>query len=186
MNMSPEHSSPNLYLIGFMGVGKSAVGRYVARMLHMRFIDSDHAIESKTGMSISSIFETRGEAEFRKMERDFIQNGHPGSGCVVSCGGGLPIEPGMDKLLMEKGVVVCLFASEETIIKRTSANNKRPLLNGDDTAQRVHTILNKRLPIYMRTGTGISTENRNLPEIAGHVMRIYRKQANRDRFKHID
>jgi shikimate kinase len=167
----------NLYLIGFMGVGKSAVGRYLARLLGMRFIDSDRAIEDKAGMSIPAIFESQGEAAFRNMEREFIENGHPGHGCVVSCGGGLPIEPGMRELLLSKGVVVCLFASEKTIIRRTSANNKRPMLNVEDPIKRVRQLMTKRMPIYMNTGTGISTENRNLPEIASHVARIYRYEA---------
>jgi shikimate kinase len=167
----------NLYLIGFMGVGKSAVGRYLARLLDMRFIDSDKAIEEKVGMSIPSIFETQGEAAFRKMEREFMEDGHPEHGCVVSCGGGLPIEPGMRELILSKGVVVCLFASEKTIIRRTSANNKRPMLNVEDPTTRIRQLMAKRMPIYMKTGTGISTENRNLPEVAGHIARIYRHEA---------
>lgn len=167
----------NLYLIGFMGVGKSAVGRYLSRLLGMRFIDSDRAIEDKAGMNIHTIFEKQGEAAFRKMEREFIENGHPDHGCVISCGGGLPIEPGMRELLLSKGVVVCLFASEKTIIRRTSANNKRPMLNVEDPVKRIRQLMAKRMPIYMNTGTGISTENRNLPEIANHVARIYRFES---------
>lgn len=160
-----------------MGVGKSAVGRYLARLLGMRFIDSDRAIEEKAGMNIPAIFEKQGEKAFRSMEREFMESGHPEHGCVVSCGGGLPIEPGMRELLLSKGVVVCLFASEKTIIRRTSANNKRPMLNVDDPVNKVRQLMAKRMPIYMNTGTGISTENRNLPEIANHVARIYRYEA---------
>jgi len=170
-----------------MGVGKSAVGRYLARLLNMRFIDSDRAIEEKAGMSIPAIFESQGEAAFRKMEREFIENGHPEHGCVVSCGGGLPVEPGMRELLLSKGVVVCLFASEKTIIRRTSANNKRPMLNVEDPVKRVRQLMAKRMPVYMNTGTGISTENRNLPEISSHVARIYRYEARYfSKGKHVD
>jgi shikimate kinase len=177
--MRPLNTSEavNLYLIGFMGVGKSAVGRYLARLLGMRFIDSDRAIEDKEGKNIPAIFESMGEAAFRQMEREFIESGHPDHGCVVSCGGGLPIEPGMRELLLSKGVVVCLFASEKTILRRTSANNKRPMLNVEDPTKRVRQLMAKRMPIYMNTGTGISTENRNLPEIASHVARIYRYES---------
>jgi len=164
----------NLYLIGFMGVGKSSVGRYVARRLDMQFIDSDHAIEEKAGMTIPAIFEQFGEAAFRKMEREFIEGGHPEKGCVVSCGGGLPIEPGMSELLLSKGVVICLFASEKTILERTSANNRRPMLNVEDPVKRARELMARRMPVYMRTGTGISTENRDLPEISEHVVRVYR------------
>jgi len=172
---------PNLYLIGFMGVGKSAVGRYVAKVLNMHFIDSDHAIEEQTGMSVSSIFESMGEVAFRQIEREFIDKGHPEHGCVISCGGGLPIEPGMRELLLSKGVVICLFASEDTIVERTSRNDKRPMLHVDDPAQRVRELLATRLPIYMKTGTGISTENRTLGEVANHVVRVYNHEIRRKR-----
>jgi len=174
-----NNTRPNLYLIGFMGVGKSAVGRYVAKTLDMDFIDSDHAIEEKTGMPISAIFETMGEAAFRQMEREFITAGHPEQGCVVSCGGGLPIEEGMSELLLSKGVVVCLFASESTIVERTARNNKRPMLQTDDPTKRVRQLLDKRLPVYMNTGTGISTENRSLAEVVNHVVRVYTQQTRK-------
>ncbi|MFA5256820.1 MAG: shikimate kinase [Opitutales bacterium] len=174
---------PNLYLIGFMGVGKSAVGRFIAKALNMRFIDSDHAIEEKSGLTIPAIFESMGEAAFRQMERDFITSGHPEHGCVVSCGGGLPVEPGMRELLLSKGVVVCLFASESTIVERTSRNDKRPMLQGDDPVGRIRELMDKRLPIYMNTGTGISTENRSLTEVVDHVVRVYDQAARGTRRK---
>jgi shikimate kinase len=179
MRAQTTSNAVNLYLIGFMGVGKSAVGRYVSRLLGMTFIDSDHAIEDSVGMTISEIFERDGEAAFRKMEREFIERGHPASGCVVSCGGGLPVEPGMRELLLSKGVVVCLFASEKTILARTGANNRRPLLDVEDPVLRVRQLMANRMPVYMKTGTGISTENRNLPEIANHVVRVYQGEARR-------
>ena len=172
-----SNNAVNLYLIGFMGVGKSAVGRYLSKELKMQFIDSDRAIEDKAGMSISAIFERFGEPAFRQMERDFIESGHPANGCIVSCGGGLPIEHGMRELLLSRGVVICLFASENTIIKRTATNNKRPLLNVEDPVERIRKLMDKRMPIYMNTGTGISTENRNLPENASHVIRVYKNES---------
>jgi shikimate kinase len=179
MHPMQQSDAVNLYIIGFMGVGKSVVGRNVASALGMAFIDSDRAIEEAAHMNIPSIFEKLGEGEFRKMERDFIENGHPKRGCVVSCGGGLPIEPGMSELLLSKGVVVCLFASEETILARTSATSKRPLLEVNDRAKRIRELMAKRMPIYMNTGTGISTENRNPHEIVSHVIRVYRNEALR-------
>ena len=175
-----QHSDVvNLYIIGFMGVGKSVVGRNVASALGMTFIDSDKAIEETARMSIPSIFEKLGEGAFRKMERDFIENGHPASGCVISCGGGLPVEPGMSELLLSKGVVICLFASEKTILARTSATSKRPLLNVEDRALKIRQLMEKRMPVYMNTGIGISTENRNLAEITSHVIHVYQGEAKR-------
>ena len=169
----------NLYLIGFMGVGKSAVGRGVAKVLRHRFIDSDAAIERRAGVPISRLFAEKGEAAFRELEREFMLEGHPPQGCVVACGGGLPIPPGMRELLLDCGVVVCLFASEETILERTSRNNKRPILNVEDPAARVRQLLHARMPIYSSTGTGISTENRKIGDIVDHVVRVYCSEAPR-------
>ena len=91
---SPESiyvDNPNLYLVGFMGTGKSTVGRRVAENLGFQFIDVDQSIEGEEGLSIAQIFAQRGEEAFRELERKFINSGHPDSNCVVSCGGGLSV-----------------------------------------------------------------------------------------------
>lgn len=163
----------NIYLIGFMGVGKSAVGRSLAQELGYEFVDSDAAIESAQACSISEIFNVRGEPAFRAMEREFIENGHRPRGCVVSCGGGLVIEPGMSELLLSKGVVICLFAGEETIYERTVRSRKRPLLDVADPVAKIRELLEKRLPIYRATGTGICTENRSIRDVTAHILRVY-------------
>lgn len=169
---------PNLYLVGFMGVGKSAVGRKVARELRYRFLDSDHQIEKKVGKKIPEIFAKEGEAAFRAMERKFIESGHPGKGCVVSCGGGLVVEDGMSDLLKQKGIVVCLFASAETVIERTSRNTNRPLLNVEDPEGRVRQLLAEREPVYMNAGACITTEGRTMAEVVRHVIRTYKAAAS--------
>lgn len=168
---------PNIYLIGFMGVGKSVVGRALARALKMKFIDSDAAIESETGCAISEIFARQGEASFRDMERRFIESGHPDEGVVVSCGGGLPIQPGMADLLLRRGIVVCLFASPETIVRRTLGNPKRPLLNVANPEERIRNLLAERESIYLSTGIGISTEGRTIQEVVRNIIRVYRRES---------
>lgn len=172
-----NNKKPNLYIVGFMGVGKSAIGRKVARELGYRFIDSDHMIEKKAGKKIPEIFETEGEAAFRRMEREFVETGHPGLACVVSCGGGLVVQEGMSDLLKSKGVVICLFASPECIIERTGRNNKRPLLNVENPEQRVRKLLAEREPIYMNSGACITTEGRSMTEVVKHMVRCYRASA---------
>ena len=156
-----------------MGVGKSALGRRAARELGLRFIDSDHQIEKEQGKKIPEIFADEGELYFRKLERQFIESGHPEMGCIVSCGGGLVVEPGMKELLKLKGVVICLFASAESIIERTSRNKNRPLLNVDDPAAKVRALLKEREPIYMDSGACITTEGRTVPEVVRHMIRTY-------------
>lgn len=160
-----------------MGVGKSAIGRRIARALQFRFIDSDQAIEKEVGKKIPQIFESEGEAQFRSYERAFVESGHPPEGCVVSCGGGLVIQEGMKELLKSKGVVVCLYASIETIIERTRRNKNRPLLNVDDPEARIRELLAEREPIYMDSGVCISTDGRSIQEVTQHLERTYRNCA---------
>jgi shikimate kinase len=179
MNSPRKGHRPNIYLIGFMGVGKSAVGRNLARALHMQFIDSDWAIEHKGGKTIAKIFADEGEAAFRKMEREFIENGHPAEGAVVSCGGGLPVQPGMSDLLKSKGLVICLFAKPATIVGRTVGNPKRPLLNVDNPEERVRELMLEREPVYMKTGIGVSTEGRPIADVVNNIARIYRRETRR-------
>ena len=176
MDQARQRRQPNLYLIGFMGVGKSAVGRALARALQMDFIDSDWAIEQKAGKAIARIFSEDGEAEFRRMEREFIESGHPPQGAIVSCGGGLPIQPGMSELLKSKGIVVCLFASPETIVRRTVGNPKRPLLNVENPEVRIRELMDQRDPVYMSTGIGITTEGRGINDVVKNIVRIYRRE----------
>ena len=177
IEMKHTRKGRNIYLIGFMGVGKTVVGRALARALQMEFMDSDWAIERAAGKPISQIFKDEGEKAFRAMERNFIENDHPQEGMVVSCGGGLPVEPGMSDLLKEKGVVICLFARAETIIKRTLGNPKRPLLNVEDPEKRVRELLREREPVYMSTGIGVSTEGRTIHEVVSSIIRIYRRET---------
>ena len=170
-----NEGKPNLYLVGFMGTGKSAVGRSVAQRLGYEFIDSDHEIERIEGRSIPEIFENDGEAAFRKMERTFVESGHAASRKVVSCGGGLVVQPGMLELVKSKGPVVCLLASPETIFERTSKSGNRPLLKSGDPLTRIRELLAEREPMYRKAGTEVLTDGRSINDIAAHVVRIYKR-----------
>ena len=166
-------------MVGFMGVGKSAIGRRTAAELGMRFIDSDASIEKKQGKSIAEIFAVEGESCFRDYEQAFVETGHPETGCVVACGGGLVVQPGMKERLNEKGVVVSLFASVESIIERTSRNKKRPLLNVTEPEATIRRLLAEREPIYMEAGICISTQGRTISEGVRHVVRCYKEQSRK-------
>lgn len=167
----------NLYLVGFMGTGKTTVGRTVAQKLGFVLVDSDHEIERQQGKTIADIFAQDGEPAFRAMEREFITNGHAAERTVVACGGGLVIQPGMLALLKSKGVVVCLHASIESILARTARQRSRPLLNVEDPEQRVRTLYAQREPIYKQSGTVILTDSRSLNDIVSHVTRAWRRDA---------
>lgn len=168
----------NLYLVGFAGTGKSTVGRHAARALGYTLLDVDHEIERAQGKPIPQIFAEQGEPAFRAMERAFIESGHPGHGCVVSCGGGLVVQDGMLALLKARGVVICLHAALATVLERTGRNNHRPLLAGENREEKLRTLYAAREPIYRRTGTMVLTDSRPLREIVAHVLRVYRQEAH--------
>ncbi|WP_043587986.1 shikimate kinase [Geminisphaera colitermitum] len=169
----------NLYLVGFMGTGKTTVSRIVAQRLGYHWVDSDQFIERAQRRTIPDIFATEGEAAFRVMEREFVENGHAPTREVVACGGGLIVPPGMLDLLKSKGVVICLHASLETILQRTQGQGTatRPLLNVDNPEQRIRALYAAREPIYRRAGTMILTDNRQMPDIVQHVLRAYQRDA---------
>ena len=168
----------NLYLVGFMGTGKTTVGRAVAHRLGYALLDSDHEIEKRAGKTIPEIFAKEGEAAFRVMERAFVEGGHPATGTVVACGGGLVVQPGMLDALKKRGVVICLHASLETILRRTQGNKNRPLLDVEDPMARIRALYAVREPIYSKAGTIILTDGRTLADIVLHVMRSYRREAS--------
>ena len=167
----------NLYLVGFMGTGKSTVGRQVAKQLDFGFLDSDHEIEHRHGKAVTKIFAKEGETQFRVMEREFIEHGHPAQRCVVACGGGLVVPSGMLELLRGRGIVICLHASIETILERTMHATHRPLLQVENPGERLRQLYAQREEIYRRTGTMVLTDRRPQREIVAHVLRLYRQEA---------
>ena len=167
----------NLYLVGFMGTGKTTVGRAVAHRLGFDWMDSDHEIERICGRTVAEIFANDGEEAFRMRERQFIESGHPAQRTVVACGGGLVVQAGMDGLLRSRGVVVCLHASVETILARTSRHSSRPLLNVADREARIRALYAEREAIYRSAGTMVLTDSRPLRDIVAHVLRIREREA---------
>ncbi len=165
-----------------MGSGKSTVGWHAARQLRFTFLDSDREIERVQNTTVSDIFARHGEPAFRRMEREFVESGHPAEGCVVACGGGLVAPEGMLPLLRTRGVVVCLHAPLETVLERTSRNNLRPLLQVENPEERIRQLFAQREQAYRSAGTVVLTDKRPLREIVAHVLRVYRGEV-RDRMR---
>ncbi len=167
----------NLYLVGFMGTGKTTIGQAVAQRVGFALIDSDHEIERQQGRPVTQIFAEQGEPAFRALEREFIKRGHPATRHVIACGGGLVVQPGMLDLLKSKGVVVCLHASIATILERTRGHGHRPLLNVENPEERIRALYAQREPIYKHAGTVILTDARPMGDVINHVLRAYRREA---------
>lgn len=160
-----------------MGVGKSVIGRRVAGKLGFDFFDSDRRIEMDQGKPIHQIFADSGESGFRKLEREYMETGHPDSNSVISCGGGTVVQAGMKELLERKGVVICLSASVKSIFKRTIGTRHRPLLNVDDPEKKVRQLIKEREPIYRQFDICIATDGRSIAEVTGAVLRAYKAHA---------
>ncbi len=146
---APNPSLPhNLVLVGFMGSGKSSLGRTAARELGFRFLDTDQMIVEQCGRPISEIFATDGEAVFRAMETDVIRSLEGVRNCVVSTGGGAILAAENRSLLRALGFVVWLTASEETLFERVSRNSKRPLLQTANPRATLERLLRERDGLY--------------------------------------
>ena len=174
---APRPPSPNLLLAGFMGTGKSALGRQLAKRWRRPFVDTDEVVERLAGMTIPEIFEKHGEARFRELEREVVTGHLPASGAVIACGGGLVIPEGMAELVRSKGVVICLFASVETILRRTAGNSRRPLLKAEDLETRIRQLMRDREQAYLRAGVAVYTDGRSLQQLCDIVTRVYDREA---------
>lgn len=165
----------NIFLIGPMGSGKSAVGKQLARMLDMPFIDSDHEIEARTGVDIPLIFEREGEAGFRRRERELIAELTARSPIVLATGGGAILEPDNRRCLAERGWVVYLETPVARQVERAGRTGHRPLLQGVDPATRLQELMQIREPLYRSIADlVISTNRRRVPKLVEYIAAAHR------------
>ena len=168
--MIGTHSIRNLALIGFMGSGKSSVGRLAADLLHFTFLDTDHVIEARAGKSITDIFQQDGEPIFRDWERRIVEELTRREKTVIATGGGMPASEANLASLKTHALVVCLWASPETIWERVRGSAHRPLLNEADPLEKIRQLLAAREPHYRQAGVLVNTERRSVREVAQHVI----------------
>jgi len=147
---APGHGR-SIFLIGLMGAGKTTIGRLLARHRHMEFIDSDHEIEARCGVSIPTIFEIEGEAGFRKRESCIIDELSRRPGIVLGTGGGAVLDPGNRERLKARGTVVYLRCHPEELYLRTRHDRNRPLLQTEDPLAKLNALYAQRHPLYMAT-----------------------------------
>jgi shikimate kinase len=160
----------NIVLTGFMGTGKTAVGRELARLLAMELIDVDTEIEESRNMTINEIFEEFGEPAFREIETDMIRKVSRNKQVIISTGGGAVLKQENMETLREDGIIVCLMASAETILRRTGSTNDRPLLRVKNPLEKIRELLDFRRPYYEKADIVIVTEGRTPLQIAEEIM----------------
>ncbi len=168
--MTGARSIHNLALIGFMGAGKSSVGRLVAHELRFVYLDTDQVIEARAGKTITAIFQEDGEPVFRQWEERIVQELTRRSKTVISTGGGLPVSDTNLASLKTHALVVCLWASPETICERVSGHEHRPLLNEPDPLEKIRHLLSIREPYYRQADVLVNTEHRSVREVATQVL----------------
>ena len=167
----------NIVLVGYMGSGKTTIGKYISCELGYEFIDTDEYIVKKEGMSINDIFSKKGEEYFRRLETDTVRElGAVLHNAVIATGGGLPIRDENRKLLKALGTVYYLKTEADTIFRRISGNEDRPLLLCENPYERICSMLNEREPNYLLSADVlISTDDKSVEDVAREIYNSCKK-----------
>jgi shikimate kinase len=166
----------NVFLIGPMGSGKTAVGRHLARLLRFSFHDSDADIEARTGVDIAFIFEKEGEGGFRAREKESIERLTRLQAIVLATGGGAVLDEDNRRVLAERGVVVYLATSIDQQLERTRHARHRPLLNDTDPGQKLHELMQRRAMLYAQLADfTVSTDGRRVQLVAEEIQHELRQ-----------
>jgi shikimate kinase len=161
--------SRNIVLVGFMGTGKTSVGKLLAWRNNMKFVDMDDVIRQRSGKTIPRIFSEDGEAHFRALERALVVELSAQSGTVIATGGGIVLNSDNVADFSRSGVVVCLHASPDAILKRTAGNADRPLLAGEDRRKKIVDILESRKQLYDAITRRVDTSDLTVEQVADKV-----------------
>lgn len=162
----------NIVLTGFMGAGKSAVGRRLKELTGMEMVDTDDIIEEDAGMAISEIFEKFGEPHFRELEKKAVARASALENRIIVTGGGAVLKEENVKNLRKNGKIVYLHAPPEVLYERIKDETHRPLLQVDDPLKKIGELLEYRAPFYANNDFMIDTSNMSVEEVAGEVLRV--------------
>lgn len=170
--MSPERKKPkNIFLVGFMGAGKTTVGRIIARRLGWRYCDSDKVIETVAGKPVTEIFSAHGEEHFRRLESETLRSLAGKERQVVATGGGAVMREENMRAMKGGGVTVYLKAPMSVIWERIKHSNTRPLLNVEDPLRAATELLNIRIPYYEAADVTVDTESLTPEEAAEEIIK---------------
>jgi shikimate kinase len=162
--------APKAVLVGLPGSGKSTIGRRLAKALGVEMLDTDAAIEQRTGRKIADIFADDGEKEFRRIEEEVVRAALKDHDGIVSLGGGAVTSPGVRKALAGHTVIFLEISAAEGV-RRTGGNTVRPLLAGPDRAEKFRALMAQRVPLYRQVATiRVNTNRRNPGAVVRHIM----------------
>ena len=161
---------PNIFLIGFMGTGKTTLGQMLADRTSMKFIDLDFQIEEQTGKKISEIFIDEGEAWFRKKETEVLSGYIVQSNQVFSTGGGIVLNPYNVELMKENGIVIALKANMETLWERLKDSTNRPLLKNENPKEALQRLYQQRIELYDDSHISIQVDEHSPAELVQEIL----------------
>ena len=162
----------NIYLVGFMGTGKTVIGKELAKKKKWQFVDLDELIELKEKRSIFDIFAQEHEPYFRKVEKQVLKEVSREKKFVVACGGGIVMDKDNIQVMKQTGTVVCLTAKPEVILKRVSGSSHRPLLNVSGPKKQIDLLLKMRAPFYALADKTIDTSKLSVTQVVGRILKI--------------
>ncbi len=164
----------NIYLVGFMGTGKTVAGKEVAGQLDRNFLDLDSLIEEAQNKKIARIFAEDGEPYFRKAEKQILKKVSAGINLVVACGGGIVLDKENIQIMKQTGIMICLTSRPEVILARTQRYKHRPLLNVDDPKKKIEELLEFRAPFYAQADYTIDTSDLPVSSVVNKVLEYVR------------
>lgn len=147
----------NIYLVGFMGTGKTTVGKLLSQTLKRRFVEMDDMIEEREGVKIADIFSKKGESYFRKAEKNLLKEIAQQNNLIISCGGGIVIDEENIRIIKSTGIMICLEADAGTIYERIKQYSHRPLINVPSPQKEIEELIRKRTPFYRKAHFFIDT-----------------------------
>ena len=176
-----DRKRPNIVLIGFMGTGKTSIGKRLAIQLRMPYVDTDDIIEHHSGRRISDIFAEDGETTFRALESEAVRETSKLSNHIISTGGGVVLKETNMVELKRNGIIFCLTATAEEIYRRVQHQTHRPLLQTPDPLTKIKSMLEERHPYYVKADYMVETTQRSFGEVIAYIKRVFLKSTEGQR-----
>ena len=171
--MEEENSMQNIFLIGFMGCGKSTIARVLSEKLGIEQVEMDELIVKEQGMPITKIFEKYGEEKFRDIETDLLKRLQQKDGVIVSCGGGAVLREENRRIMKDSGVIIWLTAKPKTILERVKHGTNRPVLNGHMNVEYITELMERRRTCYEGAADfKVSTDAKEIDVICEEILTL--------------